>query len=50
MANVTKPMLDKLRSCNNLASHWVKDNELGSVIGAWLTVLALEITHAQLVV
>ena len=32
------------------ASHWVKDIEFESVMAVWASVLALKITHTQLVV
>ena len=31
-----------LQSCSDLASHWVKDNQLEKAIAAWTSVLALE--------
>ena len=50
MVKATKPRLDILQSCSNLASYWDKYIELESVIAVWALVFARKITHAQRVV
>ena len=49
MVKATKPGLDILQSCSDLASHWVEDIEFESLIDVWASVFTLKITHAQLV-
>ena len=48
MVKATKPGLDILQSCSVLASHWVKNVELESVIFVWASVFAPKFTHAKL--
>ena len=50
MVKATKPGLDILQSCSDLASIWFKDIEFENGIAVWASVLVLEITHVQLVV
>ena len=50
MVKTTKPGLDVLQSCTDLASHGVKDIKLESLITVGASVFALKITSAQLVV
>ena len=50
MFNATRPGLGIIQSCNDLASHWVKDIELEGVIYVWASVFAVQTTHVQLVV
>ena len=45
-----QPELDILQSCSDLASHWVRDEELESLIVACASIFVLKITHAQLAV
>ena len=50
MDRATKPGLDILQLCSDLAPHWVMDIEFENVIAVWASVFALKITHVQLVV
>ena len=50
MVKATKPGLDIIQSCSNLATHWVKDIKYESVIAVWASVFALKFSHAQVVV
>ena len=47
---VKETVLDFCQSFSNLASHWVEDVELESVIGVWVPVFALKPLDVQLVV
>ena len=44
------PVLNIFQACSNLASNWVKDIELETVVVVWASVFALKITHTSLVV
>ena len=50
MVKETEPRLDIHKLCSDHAFHWAKDIEFESVIAVWVSVFALKITHAQLVV